>query len=118
MMEQGTRDYIVAKTKEMMAVDYCCEEARAAGEAFLKVAGTAEEDVQIKAYVAELKEDIVPIDDLIAFAKSEHAVQCCGEEGAKEMLAHAEERKAAGEKFCDCEACSAALAIIDKVEAD
>ena len=29
---------------------------------------------------------------------------------------HAEERKAAGEKFCDCEACAAAAAIIDKVE--
>ena len=118
MMEQGTRDYIVAKTKEMMAVDYCCAEARAAGEAFLKVAGTAEEDVQIKAYVAELKEDVLSLDDLIAFAKSDRAVAYCGEEDAKQMLAHAEESKAAGAKFCDCEACSAALAIIDKVEAD
>ena len=117
-MEQGTRDYIVAKTKEMMAVDYCCEEARAAGEAFLKAVGTAEEDIQIKAYVKELKEDIVPIDELIAFAKSDRAVQYCGEDDAKEMLAHAQERQAAGEKFCDCEACSAAVAIIDKVEAD
>ena len=117
-MEQGTRDYIVAKTKEMIAVDYCCEEAKAAGEAFLKAAGTAEEDAQMKAYVAELKEDLLSIEELIAFAKSENAVKCFGEDDAREMLKHAEERKAAGEKFCDCEACAAAAAIIDRVEAN
>ena len=73
-MEQGTRDYIVAKTKEMIAVDYCCEEAKAAGEAFLKAAGTAEEDAQMKAYVAELKEDLLSIEELIAKMRTRYGI--------------------------------------------
>ena len=70
----------------------------------------------ISADLAELKEVLLSIEELIAFAKSENAVKYFGEDDAREMLKHAEERKAAGEKFCDCEACAAAAAIIDKVE--
>lgn len=37
-----------------------------------------------------------------------------GEDGVKNFLAHAEQRKAAGEKLCDCPACSACAEILSK----
>ena len=37
-----------------------------------------------------------------------------GEEKAKDVAAHAKEIKAAGAKYCDCPACAAVEAILDK----
>ena len=56
----------------------------------------------------------MPIDGLIAFAGSDLAVRIFGQEGAEGMLAHAKERKASGEKYCDCAACVAVETILKK----
>lgn len=45
------------------------------------------------------------IDALIAFMSSDNAKQMFGEEAAAGAVAHAEERKAKGAKWCDCAAC-------------
>ena len=37
-----------------------------------------------------------------------------GADGAKNILAHAKERKAAGAKYCDCPACAACEALLDQ----
>lgn len=42
---------------------------------------------------------------LIGFVGSDTGKQVFGEDGAAKMLAHSEERKKAGAKFCDCAAC-------------
>ena len=60
------------------------------------------------------KEDIMPIDTLIAFAESDAGAKVFGEEHAKEVAAHAKEIKEAGAVYCDCPACSAAAAILAK----
>ena len=65
-------------------------------------------------YVEELEADIMPIDGLIGFAESEHGAQVFGADKAKAVAAHAREIKAAGAKYCDCPACAAAEAILDK----
>ena len=64
--------------------------------------------------IAELEADIVTIDGLIAFAGSEMGAQVFGAEKAKEVLAHAKEIKEAGAKYCDCPACAACQAILEK----
>lgn len=46
-----------------------------------------------------------PSTTLSAFVGSDTGKQVFGEEGAAKMLAHSEERKKAGAKFCDCAAC-------------
>lgn len=61
-----------------------------------------------------MTKDLIPIDGLIAFAGSEHAVQVFGADGAKRMSEHAQTIKAAGDAYCDCPACSAAAAILEK----
>ena len=113
-MTKELRAFVTEKTKELLNVPYCCPEARAAAQAWLEAAGTAREAEETRKYLAELAEDIEPIDGLIAFAGSDAAKAHLGEENAKAMLAHAKELKAAGAKYCDCEACSAAAAIVAK----
>lgn len=56
----------------------------------------------------------MPLEGLIAFAGSDMGAQVFGEEGAKNILNHAKERKEAGEKYCDCPACAACEALLEK----
>lgn len=106
--------YVTEKTRALMAAPSCCPEAKAAAQAWLDAAGTGREHAETEKYLAELAEDVTPIDGLIAFASSKAAAAHMGEEAAKGLLAHARQLKAAGAKYCDCPACTAALAILDK----
>lgn len=53
------------------------------------------------------------VDELIAFA-SGAAKDIMGEEVAAGMLAHAQEIKEKGAKYCDCAACTAAHELLAK----
>lgn len=98
----------------MMNASSCCAEAKEAAKNWLDAVGTDKESEAAKNLIAELEEDIMPIDGLIAFAGAEAGAQVFGEEMAKNVLAHAEEIKASGAKYCDCEACAACEAILEK----
>ena len=113
-MKQETLNFVKEQTAALIAAPSCSAEAKAAAEKWLAAAGTAAEAEATKAYVAELEADIMPIDGLIAFAGSEAGVGVFGAELAKNILAHAEEIKAAGAEYCDCPACAACKAILDK----
>ena len=62
------------------------------------------------------KADIMPIEGLISFAESDMGAKVFGADGVKNVLLHAKERKAAGEKYCDCPACAACEALLAKKE--
>ena len=113
-MEQSTREYISEKAKELMNASSCCAEAKAAAQNWLDSAGTEKEAEAAAQLMAEMEEDIIPIDGLIAFAGSEGGEQVFGKETAANILAHAKEIKKAGAKYCDCPACTAAAAILEK----
>lgn len=113
-MTQETLDFVKEKTVALIAAHSCSAEAKAAAEKWLAAVGTAKEAEVTKAYIAELESDIMPIDGLIAFAGSEAGVGVFGAELAKNILAHAKEIKAAGAEYCDCPACAACKAILDK----
>ena len=113
-MKKELVDFVSEKTRGLMAAPSCCAEAKAAGQAWLDALGTPSEKAETQKYRAELEADIVPIDGLIAFASSDAAVAHFGAEMAKNLLAHAKEIKAAGAKFCDCPACAAVAAILEK----
>lgn len=113
-MTKTTMEYVSEKTRELMAAPSCCAEAKAAAQAWLDARGTDREASETRRYLAELKEDITTIDGLIAFAGSETASALMGAEAAKGLLAHAKQIRAEGAKFCDCPACTAALAILSK----
>ena len=75
------------------------------------------EDQSSTPYIDALKNGVATIDELLAFAGSDHAKKILGEEGAKGLLAHAKDIQAKGAKYCDCPACTAALAILDILHA-
>ena len=113
-MTQETLAYVKEKTAALIAAPSVSAEAKAAAEKWLAAVGTADEKEATKAYLAELEADIMPIDGLISFAGSDMGAQVFGADGAKKILAHAEEIKAAGAKYCDCPACAACEALLNK----
>lgn len=112
-MNKEVLDFVVEKSKELMAAPSCSQEAKEAAKAWLDAVGTDKEAEQTKAYLAELEADIMPVDKLIAFAESEGGAKVFGEK-AKAVAEHGREIKAAGGKYCDCPACAAVEAILSK----
>lgn len=115
-MKQARKDFYVQKMKELMNAHSCCVEAKEAAQNWLDAVGTEKEKEAAKQLITELEEDIMPIDDLITFADSDTGVQIFGEKIAAKILTHAKEIKAAGAKYCDCEACTAVAAILEQRE--
>ena len=105
-MKKEVLDYVIEKTHELMNAASCSSEAKAAAQSWLDAVGTEQE------YIAELEADIMPIDNLIAFAGSEAGAGYFGAELAKNITAHAEEIKLAGAEYCDCPACAAVAEIL------
>jgi hypothetical protein len=113
-MNKELEKYIVEKTHELIDAPSCCPEAKAAAKSWLDAAGTDNEAGETKKYIEELEACILPIDNLIAFASSKAGIAHFGADVAGELLEHAREIKAEGEEYCDCPACAAALAIVQK----
>ena len=107
---------VIEETKKLIAAPSCSQEAKDAANAWLDAVGTDNEEAETKKYIAELEEDIMPIDGLIGFAGSEAGAAVFGAEKAKEVEVHAKEVKAAGGKYCDCPACTACEVILSKLK--
>lgn len=105
---------MIEKTKAIIAAPSCNPETKAACERWLASVDTDKFEAETKVYMDELAEAVVPIDGLIAFAGSEGAKGYFGEEGAANLLKHAQEIKTHGAKFCDCAACTPAVEILEK----
>ena len=113
-MNKDVLSFVTEKTRELIDAPTVSSETKAAAQSWLEAAGTDREKEETKKYIDELEEDIMPIDNLIAFAESEGGAKVFGEEKTKEVAAHAKEIKAAGAKYCDCPACAAVEAILSK----
>lgn len=106
--------FIVQKTLEMTSDGTCCKELKAAAQKWLSARGTAEEAAAWEAYLAELRADVMPLEEVLAFSASPEAVKLFGnEEFVRGLHAHYLEVQAAGGKYCDCPACSAAGKILE-----
>ena len=92
----------------------CCAELKAAAQNWLDTYGdTNANQAAAAAFIKELEEDILPVDDCIEFLGSDHAKQLFGDK-AEGMLAHMKQIKAEGAVHCDCPACSLASEILEK----
>ena len=107
---------LVEATKAMIAVPYCCPELKKAAGDWLSAIGTPGEEAAAKAYVAELHEDVCTIDDAVEFFKSPHAAEHFGAEQAAAKLKEVLTKKANGEKYCGCEACSLGAFVMEALE--
>lgn len=112
-MSKETLEFVQEKAKELIAAPSCSAEAKEAAQAWLAAVGTDKQAEETKKFIAEMEEDIIPIDGLIAFAESDAGAKVFGDK-AKGVAAHGKEIKAAGAKYCDCPACAAVEAILSK----
>lgn len=112
-VSQTGKEYVIEKAKELINSHTCCAEAREAAQAWLDAVGTDKEAETAKNLIAELEEDLMPVEQLIAFAESEAGASIFGDK-AGEVAAHGKAIKEAGGKYCDCPACVAVEAILDK----
>lgn len=106
---------VKAMIQKMIAAPSCCHELKATAMAYLNSMGGAHEYDSRAALLAEIKEDVVSIDGLIEFLESDHGREVLGDQ-AVPMLERAKKEKAAGEKYCFCDACRAALAVREILE--
>lgn len=113
MNKQGL-DFVIKKTRELLVAPTCCQELKDAGQAWLDAVGTNQQASETEKYFNELKEDIMPIDNLIAFASSDNGKQYFGEDTASNIVEHGKEIKANGAKYCDCPACTIVEVILEK----
>ena len=100
--QKKIRDDLAAKTKELIAVDWCCAELKEAAQKWLDTYNDGNANGEAtKAYVAALKDSICTVDEL------------CASDNA-EIKAYGEKLKAAGKTTCQCDACSLAAEILAK----
>lgn len=116
-MRREVVDYVVERTRQLIDAPTCSAEAKAMAQSWLDALGTEQEAEQTEKYVKELEADLMPIDTLIGFAESEGGAKVFGAEETKNVAAHARQIKASGAKYCDCPACAAVEAILEKKEA-
>ena len=112
--QKAIRASVADKVKELAAIPYICDDLRNKCNAWLDTMEDGEANAAAtKALIEELYEDVMTVDDVIAFFGSEEGKAHFGDKAA-EMLSHAEGLKAAGKKYCDCPACSLGEAILEK----
>ena len=61
-MSKETLEYVVAKAKELIAAPSCSAEAKEAAQAWIAAVGTDKQAEETKKFIAEMEEDIIPID--------------------------------------------------------
>lgn len=116
-MNTETKEYIVRKTKELIAAPSVYTGLKDAAQAWLDALGTPQEAAQTQQYAAQLEADITSIDGLIAFAQSPAGAQVFGgAAGAEKVAAEARKRKEEGAVYCFCDACTAVAAILERKE--
>ena len=77
-MSKETLEFIQEKAKELIAAPSCSAEAKEAAQAWLAAVGTDKQAEETKKFIAEMEEDIIPIDGLIAFAESDAGAKVFG----------------------------------------
>lgn len=113
IMKKENIEFIAEKTRKLLSIPFAGEDAKTAGTEWLK--NTESPDIEEKTgeYIAVLEQEIMPIDSAIAFAGSDMGKNILGVERAEEVHKASVERKERGEKYCGCEACACAEAIIN-----
>ena len=116
-MDKNRLELVVEQTRQLIEAPTCSSETKEAAQNWLNAVGTEAQQEETKRYFAELQADIMPIDQLIAFAGSDKGVAYFGADTAAGIVAHAKEIKASGAQYCDCPACAIVAEILKSKDA-
>ena len=112
--QKKIRDDLKAKAEQLISLPGCCAELKDAARNWLDTYDSADANqAAAKAFIRELEEDILPVDDCISFFRTDKAKELFGDKTG-DMLAHMEQIKSEGAVHCDCPACSLAAEILEK----
>ncbi len=103
---------LIQVVEGLIAAPSCCAELKTVGGNYLSSLGTPGERAAAEALLAEAREDICTVDQVLDFFISPAAEARFGREKAQAIAAHARELKANGVKYCDCPACAACEKLI------
>ncbi len=113
-MTSELQAFIQEQADILIDASSACPEAVAAANSVKAALGTEKEKDAVAAFIAEMKADISPIEGTIEFAKSHEAKEIMGVEGARNLLNALIEEQENGGKYCTCDACRAAAAVIER----
>ena len=103
--QKAIRARLAEKTRALIEVPHTYQPLKDAAQKWLDTMEDGQANAEAtKEYVKLLEESIMPVDACIAFISSPEADKVFGDKKGA-MLAHAQELKASGAKFCDCDAC-------------
>lgn len=108
----ATHEELVADVKELAAAPSVYAPLKKVAEDWLAADGTAAQANLTAILKHDLKEDVTPIDALIAFTESENGAKVFGADTAKKMAEQAHKVKADGGQYCFCPACTAGAKIL------
>ena len=101
------------ETVKALLEGHCYAPLKAAAQEWLEKAGTEAEKLAEEKMIPLLKEGVATVEEMLELFGSEEGRAKFGAEMADKIKGHAEELKAKGEAFCDCDACKKALAILE-----
>ncbi|HIW77168.1 MULTISPECIES: 3-hydroxyisobutyrate dehydrogenase [Gordonibacter] len=117
-MEKELFDFVAERADVLAASEASKQETKDAALAW-KSAVEGADDEAIEAattkFIDFLEGRPNTVDGVIAFAQGP-AVELFGKETADQILATQTARKEQGEKYCDCDACTAAVELLTKFE--
>lgn len=117
-MEKELFDYIAERAEILSVASTSKQETKDAAIAWKQAtadgADSAAVDAATEALADYLMGRLTTVDQVIAFAEGP-AVGLLGEEAAAMMLAEQKKRKEQGEKYCNCEAHTAATELLAKL---
>jgi hypothetical protein len=114
-MNKELMDYTATKVNEMLDAPSASADTKKAAQAWKDaIAAGADSDAATSTLLDAISKHQTTIDDLIGFVGSDAAKKLFGEEKAAKMLAHAQARKKAGARFCDCAACKPCHELLHK----
>ncbi|NLH91773.1 MAG: 3-hydroxyisobutyrate dehydrogenase [Atopobium sp.] len=114
-MNKELLDYTATKVNEMLDAPSASADTKKAAQAWkAAIAADADSDAATNTLLDAISKHQTTIDDLIGFVGSDAAKKIFGEEKAAKMLAHAQARKKAGARFCDCAACKPCHELLHK----
>ena len=109
-------DDIADKVRKLIEAEYCCDDLAILAKEWLESIDTPLFNEKTKQLIAELKEDIMPIGELIHHCETYRQDWFASKEEADDLLKHAQSIKKSGGMYCDCEACTLAQEILKSLD--
>lgn len=107
------KNEVLKRVEALIEAPSCCAELKACCRSYIAALGSEGERKAAEALIAELEADVMPIEAVIGFFRSDAGKAKLGEKTAAEIAEHAESVKARGGAWCDCPACAPGREILD-----